>query len=153
MGDRRGFVYALAPVQRKNEWDVNHATQDLASLLRKVDAQRQQAEQLARQYEAVRGEWARRSADGRLDLALQQLTYRYLAQLQEQSSGHRAQLRELEREAEQLTAHTRALRAFGDNLEEHRSQELRRHERAMAEQAYKDTDDIWLQRINWRKNP
>ncbi|HYD79893.1 MAG TPA: hypothetical protein VEC06_08790 [Paucimonas sp.] len=151
MGDRRGFRYELEPVQRKCDWDLNDVVLELADLNRSVSEQEQRVQELTHEFSQVREGWNSQIRTGRLNIDMQRLTYGYLAQLQERISQRQIHLKSLEQERDTVIRRSHELRKFADNIEKHRGEALRGHERKLADIAFKDADDIWLQRMNWRK--
>jgi chromosome segregation ATPase len=151
MGDRRGFRYELEAVQRKCDWDLSEAGQALVELNQRVSQQGQRVKQLGEEFAVIRAGWSSRMQAQRIDLELQRITSQYLSQLQDRISLQRADLAGLEQQREQVVQRSHELRKFADNIDEHRKGALNSHERHLADLAGKDADDIWLQRMNWRK--
>jgi hypothetical protein len=149
MSDTRGFHYALTPVKDKCEWDMNEVMLELSELNGRVAEQQSRLQALGRQFEAVRAGTG--NAGQPLDLAMRQMACRYLADVQQQISAGRHQVRELETVRDHAIARSHSLRKFADHLDEHRTQELTVYRRAMAQKAFGEADDSWLQRVNWRK--
>jgi chromosome segregation ATPase len=151
MGDRRGFRYELEPVQRKCDWDLNDVVLKLTDVNRSVSEQEQRVQKLTHEFSQVKEDWNSQLKTGQLNIDLQRITYGYLSQLQDRISQKQIHLKSLEQERDTVIQRSHELRKFADNLEKHRGDALREHERKLAEVAFKDADDTWLQRINWRK--
>jgi hypothetical protein len=151
MGDRRGFEYQLEPVQRKTDWDLNDVAQELARINREVQEQERKLQRLTEEFSAVQASWAKQLRSERLNVDMQRFTYAYLGTLQDKICLNRDGLRTLEQNRDAALARSHNLRKFADNIGRHRDEAVREHERRMADLAYKDADDIWLQRMTWKE--
>ena len=152
MKQPRGFQYPLQPVTVKCEWDVNDALGELAHANRRAAEQQQLLDSLHRQFREAREYGARQAAaKAALNLESQRLTFRYLVQIQGGIDAAQQQLDAIAAERAQLARRLAALRSFADGLERHRKDAVHEYARALDAVAIKDSDDLWLQRMNWRK--
>jgi chromosome segregation ATPase len=151
MAERRGFQYALAPVQRKCDWDLQDVLLALGELNQAEAAAGQRLGALREQVQQVRADWTRQLQQGQLNLELQRLTHAFLGQLAQRIAALQAHMTRLRQRRDQVLEQAQALRRLADQLARHRSEALRGHERAVAEAGYRAADDIWLQRSHWRK--
>jgi predicted nucleic acid-binding Zn-ribbon protein len=148
---RRGFVYPLEAVAEKCCWELEEAAAALAELQRTLAQHNAHAEQLRGRTSAARAEWERQAATPRLNLALREVTCRFLAQLDEQLGQAQARMRALENESEAVRGRLQSLRKLSDHLAEHRQDAVRAHDRQLQALAAKEADDMWLQRMKRRE--
>lgn len=151
MRDQRGFEYQLEPLRRRCEWDLNEVTLALAALNSDLAGQEGRADALARQMAQVSAELAQRAHSGVLNLELHRLGHSYLNHLHERLHQKRQRVQQLQHQRDELIQRSQRLRKFSDGVEQHRDEALRDHASGMARVAFKDADDIWLQRTSWRK--
>jgi flagellar export protein FliJ len=143
----RGFHFALEPVRRKHEWDVEHARLGLADANRRVAEIDERLEAAQVRFAAARAEWGRRiSEDTALNAHSQRIAAAYLADVTRLIREARAALDEARRrQREAIERIADAQRAL-ETIERLRDEDLREHRMAASRRALVEADELWLHR-------
>lgn len=149
-GDRRGFHYALEPLQRLTQWQLDEKARDLSEQNARVEAAQQHLDRLQADIEATRRELLRRmEPPALLDLDVQRRTFAYLCQLQNPAQTARDDLRTATATRDETLAQLIELRQRSEGLEKHREAEAAVYDQHQARQINLAADESWLQRRHW----
>ncbi|GAB2842881.1 hypothetical protein GCM10027277_07700 [Pseudoduganella ginsengisoli] len=151
--DRRGFHYALEPVRQVTDWDIDQIGRELAPLNDAVAGHERKVGGLQQALSAAQSAlMAQRRANAVLDVTAQRAAHGYLVQVQQQLAAARDALRACADERDAVQARLLEARRRADSLERDRDAALAEHDLATARRAFQQADDIWLQRLHWRKS-
>lgn len=148
-GDVRGFVYALEPFVRQQEWRMEQiqnslarVRQDLAEASRQRDALRDTLQGLAADMQRRLGQ--------RPDPQEHRRGLEYLRQLQQEIAGRTAEIDRLDLRRGELQLAVVAQQRKLDGLDEHRAEELEVFVAEAARHAAAEADRDWVGRMPQR---
>jgi flagellar export protein FliJ len=147
--DMRGFVYALEPLRRKQQWQLEAAQRRLGQAQAAHDAAQAALTELQAVLAGV-AQGAGRAADGRVDPAQHQRTLAYLIDMRGRIDAQQAVLEQTAAARDAARADCLVAQQRCEALARHREQhqdEYRAEE--LARQA-SETDRDWLARSAWR---
>ncbi|HEY5798837.1 MAG TPA: hypothetical protein VIT92_01375 [Burkholderiaceae bacterium] len=153
MADPRGFEYTLAPLALKCGWDMDEAGAELARAKAAVAAQQAQVAALAQDVQHARicaQSTVRLGA--LLDLDAQRRAFRYLERSERKHMLGMTSLRDLETVCDAVLLRLASLHQYAEGLDGHRSDAIKQYVSERAQTGFKEADDTWLQRLNWREN-
>ncbi|MFZ6765892.1 hypothetical protein ACO0LM_02320 [Undibacterium sp. Di26W] len=151
--DRRGFHYALDPVLKKTEWEMNDLFQDLAEHNAKVNQQQLKVDSLDQAIASARMELMKqRQHAAIINIDAQRMAHNYLLQIQRQQKEESIQLQELIATRDEVQLKLNEVRKFVDNLEKNKEAVGNEFDQDAAKKEYQLSDDNWLQRMHWRKS-
>lgn len=144
-GDLRGFRYALAPLQQRQQWALERLQLQLAEAGKSVmQAQGDLAEiELLHQQAAAAAAWRE---GGRIDPSAHRRSLAYLLQLGARATAARQRRDELLAEQQRLRAACAALQLRLEGLEQHRHEAAAAHVREVARGEATEQDRDWLAR-------
>ena len=150
--DRRGFAYALEPVRSVTAWNIDELARELVRHHALAAELEREADGLAAALGAARAQaLAQRANHLRLDVGAQRLAHVYMVQVQQQLVAAQLKRDEARAERDRVQEQLTQARRFGDSLERDRDNALAEHDSHMAKLGYRQTDDIWLQRLHWKE--
>lgn len=151
--DSRGFRYVLEPLRRLTEWRLNDTAVALAQANSAADRQRRRVDDLSSQLSSASAELlALRRPQAPLDIQAQRVAHAYLAQVQHQLRMEAETLRSAQRDREAAFERWQKTQRLANSLDDDREAAVARHDAELAKQAYRQADELWLQRLHWRKN-
>ncbi|MFZ6756293.1 hypothetical protein ACO0K9_03670 [Undibacterium sp. Ji50W] len=151
--DRRGFHYALDPVLKKTEWEMNDLFQDLAEHNAKVNQQQLKVDSLDQAIASARMDLMKqRQHAAIINIDAQRMAHNYMLQIQRQQKEESIQLREFVVTRDEAQLKLNEVRKFVDNLEKNKEVVGNEFDQEAAKKEYQLSDDNWLQRMHWRKS-
>jgi len=149
--DLRGFVYALEPLRRKQQWQLEAAQRSLGQAQAAHDAEQEALSRLQAALESV-AQGASRAAVSRLDPMQHQRTLAYLIEMRGRLDAQELILQKAGALRDAARAACLALQQRCEALERHREQHQAQYrETEMARQA-SEADRDWLARSAWRSS-
>lgn len=147
----RGFQYALDPLRKKCDWELQDLRQALGCCNREIAVQNQ-----------IMAQCKQRIAAASEDLVAQQgpaqiihvdkhfVAHDYIAHQLAQLAIARKTLAKLESECEEIKQNLHRLQKFTDGLEEHREDEVKEYAKTLGKISIVEADDAWLRSMKWR---
>lgn len=147
----RGFDFALDPVQRKCDWEIQTLEQALAGLSADIAHASEQTKLCEQRLQSARADLASQAeATGAIHIDRQVLARSYIATLDGQARQANASLFRLESERERVRAVFFRLKGFADGLAKQREQEVKDYALKIASAEMVVADDAWLKSTHWR---
>lgn len=150
--DRRGFQYALEPVLKMTEWEMNDLFQELAEHNAKVNEQQLIVDDLNSLIASARIELLKQRLDKAvINIDAQRLAHNYMQQMQSRQQQASLQLQEVIQARVEVQKKLNEVRKFVDSLEKNKETIGSEFDQETAKKEYQLSDDNWLQRMHWRK--
>lgn len=151
--DRRGFTYALEAVRSMTAWNIDEIANELAARSDAARVQQEKVNTLSANFAAARTQViAQRQAQALLDIGAQRLAHAYMLQVQQLLQKENAQLKTVLDERDATYTRLVDARKFAESLDRDKETAVDEHDRKMVKHSYQQSDDIWLQRLHWRKS-
>ncbi|MFZ6659032.1 hypothetical protein [Undibacterium sp. TJN19] len=149
--DRRGFHYALEPVLKMTEWEMNDLFQDLSEHNVRVDLQQEKVDHLNNAIASARKELvSQRQRSSLINIDAQRRAHNYLLQVQGQCQTENSHLERVIKDRDEVQMRLNEIRKFADSLEKNKETVGHEFDQETAKKGYQLSDDNWLQRMHWK---